>query len=117
LLIHSYFLQSVLDIYGDWLFEQRQFSEAALSTFLINSPSLFHYLQRSFAVFAEAEQSMKAISAHEEALEWRQSFDIATRESLPEDEIVAMGYRVAGRSFNWQVRFLLSRFSFQSACP
>jgi hypothetical protein len=84
---------------------------------LIYSPSLFHYLQRFSAVFAEAEQPMKAISAHEDALEWRQLFDIASHEGLSEEEIVAMGYRVAGRSCDWQVHFLLSRFSFQSACP
>ena len=39
---------------------------------------------------------MKAISAYEKALEWRQLFDLATREDFPEDEIVEMGYRVAG---------------------
>ena len=60
---------------------------------------------------------MKAMSAHEEALEWRQAFDLATREGLSEEEIVAMGYRVSGRIFDLQVQFLLSRCPFQSACP
>jgi elongator complex protein 1 len=34
--------------------------------------------------------------AHEKALQWQELFDLAVREELPEDEIVSMGYRVAG---------------------
>lgn len=36
--------------------------------------------------------------AHEKALEWQELFDLAIRESLANDDIVSMGYRVAGRS-------------------
>jgi len=34
--------------------------------------------------------------AYEKALDWRELFDLAVREGLPEDELVEMGLRVAG---------------------
>ena len=34
--------------------------------------------------------------AHERALEWQELFDIAVREDVSEEDIVDMGYRVAG---------------------
>ncbi|KAF9012601.1 IKI3 family-domain-containing protein [Cyathus striatus] len=68
--------EAVLDIYGDWLFERREFRQAA-------------------AVFTEARKPQKAIVAHEKALEWQELFDIAIVTQLPQDDIVAAGYRVA----------------------
>ena len=34
--------------------------------------------------------------AYEKALDWKELFDLAVRESTPEDELVEMGLRVAG---------------------
>jgi hypothetical protein len=36
--------------------------------------------------------------AHEKALEWQELFDLAARKNTSQEEIVAMGYRVAGES-------------------
>lgn len=36
--------------------------------------------------------------AHEKALNWQDLFEIAIRTDVPEEEVVAMGYRVAGVS-------------------
>jgi len=47
-------------------------------------------------VFIQAEKSAKAMIAYEKALDWRELFDLAVRESLPEDALVEMGLRVAG---------------------
>ena len=34
--------------------------------------------------------------AYEKALDWRELFELAVRESTPEDELAEMGLRVAG---------------------
>lgn len=47
-------------------------------------------------VFVQAEKPAKAMIAYEKALDWRELFDLAVRESTPEDELVGMGLRVAG---------------------
>jgi hypothetical protein len=52
---------------------------------------------RAFVVFIEAESPLKAMLAYEKALEWRELFEIASRENVSADEITATGYRVAGR--------------------
>lgn len=48
-------------------------------------------------MFVQAEKPAKAMIAYEKALDWRELFDLAVRESLPEDELVEMGLRVAGK--------------------
>ncbi|KDQ56269.1 hypothetical protein JAAARDRAFT_36447 [Jaapia argillacea MUCL 33604] len=68
--------EAVLDVYGDWLFERREFKQAALA-------------------FLEAGKRPKAMIAHEKALEWQELFDLAMVEQMSEDEITDMGYRVA----------------------
>ncbi|KAF9647728.1 Elongator complex protein 1 [Thelephora ganbajun] len=68
--------KSVLNVYGEHLFERREFSQAAL-------------------VFVQAEDPAKAMISYEKALEWRELFDLAVRESTPEDELAEMGLRVA----------------------
>ncbi|KAF8633329.1 hypothetical protein AX17_004501 [Amanita inopinata Kibby_2008] len=67
---------TILELYGDWLFDRREFRSAAL-------------------VFVEAQKYSKAMIAHERALEWRELFTIATLIDTPQDDIVEMGYRVA----------------------
>ncbi|KZT69682.1 IkappaB kinase complex, IKAP component [Daedalea quercina L-15889] len=68
--------KAVLNIYGDWLFERRDFRSAAF-------------------VFREASRPMKAMIAHEKALEWQELFEVALQEHLPLDELSSMAYRVA----------------------
>jgi hypothetical protein len=63
--------------------------------------TMLHYqyssLPLSFAVFVEAKRNNKAMIAHEKALEWQELFDLALLdEDVDEEDIVAMGYRVAG---------------------
>ncbi|KAI0061864.1 IkappaB kinase complex, IKAP component [Artomyces pyxidatus] len=69
-------LKTVLSLYGDWLFERRDFRQAA-------------------AVFIEAERNSKAMVAYEKALMWRELFELALHEKTEEDDLIAMGYRVA----------------------
>ncbi|PPQ93843.1 hypothetical protein CVT25_013552 [Psilocybe cyanescens] len=66
----------VLNSYGDWLYERREFRQAA-------------------TVFIEAHRTEKAMFSHEKALEWQELFDLAVLNEMPGDDIVAMGYRVA----------------------
>ncbi|KAI0264133.1 IKI3 family-domain-containing protein [Gloeopeniophorella convolvens] len=70
-------LPEILDLYGDWLFDRREFSQAAL-------------------VFVDARRSKKAMLAYEKALLWRELFEIAQLERVESEDIVAMAYRVAG---------------------
>ncbi|KAJ7072902.1 pol II transcription elongation factor [Mycena amicta] len=66
----------ILEIYGDWLFERRDLRQAA-------------------SVFIQAGALSKAMVAQEKGLDWQELFDLASRTGMSEDDIVAMGYRVA----------------------
>ncbi|KAG6878289.1 hypothetical protein C0992_008296 [Termitomyces sp. T32_za158] len=66
----------VLVLYGDWLFERREFRQAA-------------------SVFLEAQNFSKAMVAHEKALEWQELFYLASHTGMSEEEMIATGYRVA----------------------
>ncbi|KAI9441755.1 IKI3 family-domain-containing protein [Lactarius indigo] len=68
--------KDILDIYGDWLFERREFSQSAL-------------------VFLEAEQPQKVLAAYEKAHSWRELFEFAQLQKVEPEDIVAMAYRVA----------------------
>ncbi|KAH9915816.1 IKI3 family-domain-containing protein [Fomitopsis serialis] len=68
--------KAILNIYGDWLFERRDFRSAAF-------------------VFRQASKPRKAMIAHERALEWAELFELALQEQLPPDELSSMAYRVA----------------------
>ncbi|KZT27113.1 IkappaB kinase complex IKAP component [Neolentinus lepideus HHB14362 ss-1] len=68
---------SVLDTYGDWLFERREFRQAALA-------------------FLEADKRRKALIAYEKALDWQELFDVAISSDIADSEIVNMGWRVSG---------------------
>lgn len=50
----------------------------------------------SFPVFVDASRLDKAMVAHEKALEWQELFDLAVRNGASNDDMVSMGYRVAG---------------------
>ncbi len=47
-------------------------------------------------VFVESGALSKAMVAYEKALEWQCLFDLAVRTEIPEEDLVAMGYRVGG---------------------
>ncbi|GJE98183.1 IkappaB kinase complex IKAP component [Phanerochaete sordida] len=68
--------QTVLGIYGDWLYERREFAEAAF-------------------VFRQAQKFSKAMLAYEKALLWQELFDVALQEDLPSEDLSAVAYRVA----------------------
>ncbi|KAF8339341.1 pol II transcription elongation factor [Amanita rubescens] len=67
---------TILELYGDWLFDRREFRSAAV-------------------VYVEAQKLPKAMKAHERALEWREVFTIASILEVPEEEIIDVGYRMA----------------------
>ena len=48
-------------------------------------------------VFVQAKNPAKAMIAYERALDWRELFDLAVRESTPQDKLVEVGLRVAGK--------------------
>ncbi|KAJ6534029.1 pol II transcription elongation factor [Mycena vulgaris] len=66
----------ILEIYGDWLFERRDFRQAG-------------------SVFVNAGALSKAMVAHEKSLDWQELFDLAGRTGASEEDTTAMGYRVA----------------------
>ncbi|KAF7294045.1 polymerase II transcription elongation factor [Mycena kentingensis (nom. inval.)] len=66
----------ILEVYGDWLFERREFRQAA-------------------SVFIQAAALSKAMVAQEKGLDWQELFDLAARTGISEEDLVAMGYRVA----------------------
>ncbi|OSC96781.1 IkappaB kinase complex IKAP component [Trametes coccinea BRFM310] len=68
--------EAVLNIYGDWLFERREFRDAAF-------------------VFRQANRPEKAMIAHEKALEWQELFELAVQQQLSADELKDTAYRVA----------------------
>lgn len=69
-------LPEILNLYGECLFERREFDQSAL-------------------VFMEAQRPQKAMLAYEKALLWRELFDLAQLQKVDQEEIVATAYRVA----------------------
>ncbi|KAF8627641.1 hypothetical protein AX15_004335 [Amanita polypyramis BW_CC] len=67
---------TILELYGDWLFDRREFRSAAV-------------------VFVEARKLPKAMIAHERALEWRELFTITYLLEVPGEEVVNIAYRIA----------------------
>ncbi|KAF5354980.1 hypothetical protein D9756_005531 [Leucocoprinus leucothites] len=68
--------ERILEIYGDWLYERREFRQAA-------------------SVFIEANKPRKAMVAHEKALEWQELFMLAVLNDMSDTELVDTAYRVA----------------------
>lgn len=91
--------QTVLGLYGDWLFERREFRQAASGETFFTAMTIGSGPDSDLVVFVEANMPGKAMVAHERALEWQQLFDLAMRHDMPQDDIVDMGYRVAGLIF------------------
>ncbi|THG94781.1 hypothetical protein EW026_g6757 [Hermanssonia centrifuga] len=71
---------TMLSAYGDWLFERREFKDAAF-------------------VFRQASRFSKAMLAYEKALDWQELFDIAfslrLQDQISEGDLVATAYSVA----------------------
>ncbi|TFK65584.1 IkappaB kinase complex, IKAP component [Pluteus cervinus] len=67
---------TILDLYGDWLYDRREFRQAAL-------------------VFCEAKKLHKAMISHEKGLEWREMFNIALDVDVSKEDVEAMAYRIA----------------------
>ncbi|KAG8994650.1 hypothetical protein FRB94_009752 [Tulasnella sp. JGI-2019a] len=66
----------LLDVYGDYLFERREFRQSALA-------------------FVKAEKPKKAMAAYEKQRAWQELFTLAVREGIVNsDELEAMGRRV-----------------------
>ncbi|KAJ4471530.1 IkappaB kinase complex IKAP component [Lentinula aciculospora] len=70
--------EDVLAVYGDWLFERREFRQAA-------------------TVLVEAKRPQKAMVAYEKALEWQELFELALRhpELVNGEDVQDMAYRVS----------------------
>ncbi|KAF9262678.1 pol II transcription elongation factor [Marasmius fiardii PR-910] len=66
----------VLEVYGDWLYERREFRDAS-------------------SVFVESGNLQKAMVAHEKALDWQELFDLAVHTQTSEEDLQEMGYRVS----------------------
>ncbi|KAG6836197.1 hypothetical protein H0H93_010463, partial [Arthromyces matolae] len=67
---------TILELYGDWLFERREFRQAS-------------------SAFIQAHAFSKAMVAQEKALEWQELFCLAFQIGMSEADIVTTGYRVA----------------------
>ncbi|KAH7883327.1 pol II transcription elongation factor [Phlebopus sp. FC_14] len=68
--------QAVLNAYGSWLFDRRDYKQAAL-------------------VFVEASNLRNAMVAHERALEWQELFELSAREKVSAHAVKEISYRVA----------------------
>lgn len=84
-------------MYGDYLFERREFSQAALGRRNGDDGGFKSDLSVS-PVFVQAGSTIKAMISYERALDWRELFDLAVRESTSQDELAEIGLRVAGKT-------------------
>ncbi|KAG9023743.1 hypothetical protein FS842_005649 [Serendipita sp. 407] len=68
--------KEVMNLYGDWLYDRREFEEAAMA-------------------FDLACSYPKAMQAYEKAHAWRPLFNLALEHDLGEEKIKELGYKVA----------------------
>ncbi|OCH92072.1 IkappaB kinase complex IKAP component [Obba rivulosa] len=68
--------ESVLELYGEWLYERREFKEAAF-------------------VFRQAGKLSKAMVAHEKALDWQELFELALQTNTSKEDLESIGYSMA----------------------
>lgn len=85
-------------MYAEWLFERREFADAALGTNILclsacSASQIFFF---PLTVFVQAHRPQKALVAYERALDWQALFVLAVRERVDTVEMKDMGYRVAG---------------------
>lgn len=87
--------QAILNSYGDWFFERRDYRHASAGN-SHHLSSQVHPISNPHPVFIEAGSLKKAMVSQERDLEWRDLFDLAYRTSMPLDEIQSMAYRISG---------------------
>ncbi|KAG8966010.1 hypothetical protein FRC05_002930 [Tulasnella sp. 425] len=68
-------VQAILNLYGEYLFERREFKQAALA-------------------FVRASKPQRAIIAYEKAYAWQELFALVVKEGRSFDELLQMGQRV-----------------------
>ncbi|KAF8587053.1 IKI3-domain-containing protein [Ramaria rubella] len=67
---------AMLEVYGDYLYERREFRAAALA-------------------FVRASRSRKAMVAYEKALDWQELFELALQDGATDADLPAIAHRVA----------------------
>lgn len=83
-------------IFGDWLFERREFVQAASGMMSLNQ--FYQRCANPIEAFVQAKSLSKAMVAHEKALQWQDLFDIAVRLERSDDELKVIAYRLSGMS-------------------
>ncbi|KAI9454947.1 IkappaB kinase complex IKAP component [Russula earlei] len=68
--------QEILNLYGEWLFERREFVQSA-------------------SAFMDAQRFQRAMLAYEKAHLWRELFELAQLQRIVREDIVAIACRVA----------------------
>ena len=86
-----------MEIYGDWLFERRDFQGAAFgkSSYFLPVAST-HDLS---LVFRKAKKFEKTMLAYEKGLDWQELFDVAVQQQTSEADLSTIAYRVAGEIY------------------
>lgn len=79
----------VHDLYGDYLYDRREFYHAAICT-----SGLWRELTVAYTM---AQYPAKAMKAYEKAHAWRELFTMAKEQDLDEETIAAMVERVTGK--------------------
>ena len=106
-------VQIVLSLYGEWLFERRDFKQAAIGKILWFTSQPYVSSSRPCVpiVFIEAEKASKAMVAYEKSLQWRELFELAgSEETIHGSDVISMAYRVAGRSISSPVSSIQATF-------
>lgn len=89
----------MLELYGDYLFERREFRQAASGKWWSLCPYV-RVLIHNILVLVEAGHLTKAMIAHEKALQWQELFCLAAQTEMTDGDVIDMGYRVAGMCLN-----------------
>ncbi|KAG8908640.1 hypothetical protein FRB99_004928 [Tulasnella sp. 403] len=78
--------KALLNLYGEYLFERREFRQAAIA-------------------FVRAHKPRRALVSYEKAYAWQELFALAVKEGITADELLALGTRV-GEELASRKRFL-----------
>lgn len=88
---------SLLEVYGEWFFDRREFSAAGLGWHCSYSSPYERIIDNiSGLAFVQAKRLRKAMVAYEKAAMWQELFGIAVNEKLESEELRDMALRVAG---------------------
>ena len=86
--------KALLVIYGNWLVEKREFNKAGQG--LLKMRFFFYVVNNVCTAFARAGDSKRAMFAFEKARMWKELFSLALDTGIAPEDLVDMGYRVAG---------------------